>query len=115
MTKRTAKPVIDMTRITDSHRQQIERIVQVGAKIGLDQEKQKREILKAISRNFDAMIDMMDEGTQKIIFAVLIDVATVADAKRIRKHPGYGEVAAVKPAHAAPQERHNDKNPQPET
>lgn len=113
MTKRTAKPVIDMTRITDSHRQQIERIVQVGAKIGLGQERQKREILKAISRNFDAMIEVMDEGTRKIIFATLIEVATVADVKRIRQHPGHGEADAEKPADTVPQEQHNEKNPQP--
>lgn len=115
MTKRTTrKPAVDMNRISDSHRQQIERVVQIGAKIGLDQEKQKREILKAISRNFDAMIEALDEGTRKIIFAALIEVATVADAKRIKQHQGYREAHAAKPAHAVPQERHSEKNPQPE-
>ena len=115
MTKRTTrKPTVDMNRISDSHRQQIERVVQIGAKIGLDQEKQKRETLKAITRNFDAVIEALDESTRKIIFAALIDVATVADAKRIRQHSGYGVADAMKPAHTVPQERHNGKNPQPE-
>ncbi len=112
MTKRTNRtPLIDHTRMTDTQRQQIERIVQIGAKIGLDQQKQNQEILKAITRNFDAMIEAMDDGTRKIIFAGLIEVATVADAKRIRQHSGYREAEVVKPAHTVPQERHNQKNP----
>lgn len=115
MSKRTnRKALIDPSRMTDTHRQQIERIVQIGAKIGLDQQKQNQEILKAITRNFDAMVGALDEGTRKIIFAALIDVATVADAKRIRQHSGYRDADAAEPAHAAQQERPNGKNPQPD-
>ena len=114
MTKRTTrKSAVDMNRISESHRQQIERIVQVGAKIGLDQEKQKREILKAISRNFDAMIEVVDDGTKRAVFGALVEVATVADAKRIRQHSGYGQADAAL-TQAVPHERHNQKNPQPE-
>lgn len=116
MTKRTTrKPAVDMNRISESHRQQIERVVQIGAKIGLDQQRQNQEILKAITRNFDAMIEALDEGTRKIIFTALIDVATLADANRIRQHSGYREADAAKPAHAGQQERHNGRKPQPAT
>lgn len=109
MTKRTAKPTVDMNRISDSHRQQIERVVQIGAKIGLNQQRQNQEILKAVSRNFDAMIDMMDEGTRKIIFAALIDAATVADAKRIKQHPGCQEREAETLAQVVQHEQRMEK------
>lgn len=106
MTKRTTRtPVIDLTRITDSHRQQIERVVQIGAKIGLDQEKQHREILKAITRNFDAMIEAVDERTRKQVFAALIDVANVSDAKRIRIHQSFVEGDVAQAVLAASQQR----------
>lgn len=110
MTKRTNRaPLIDHTRMTDSQRQQIDRIVQIGAKIGLDQQKQKQEILKAISRSFDAMIEALDHRTRSTVFATLLEVATVADAKRIKQHSGYqeGEVAAS--AQVRPQEPRNEK------
>lgn len=37
------------------------------------------------------MVDVVDEWTRKIIFAALIEVATVADAKRIKMHSGFEE------------------------
>lgn len=115
MTKRTTrKPAVDMNRISESHRQQIERVVQIGAKIGLDQQRQKRDILKAISRNFDAMIDMIDGRARSAVFNALLEVATAADAKRIKQHPGYQEGEAVNLAYVASQERRNENNPQPD-
>lgn len=117
MTKRTnRKPLIDPTRMTDTHRQQIERIVQIGAKIGLDQQKQNREILKAITRNLDAMIDIMDDRTRTVVFNALLEVATVADAKRIRQHPRYheGDADQVTLAHAVSAQLQGEKDVQSE-
>lgn len=50
----------------------------------------------------------------KKVAAGEIEVATVADAKRIRQHSGYRDADAVKPAHTGQKERHNEKNPQHE-
>lgn len=115
MTKRTnRKPLIDPTRMTDTHRQQIERIVQIGAKIGLDQQKQNQEILKAISRSFDEMIDTLDEQARNAVFAALVEVATVADAKRIKQHLAYVEQDAATLPYVASQERRIERNTQHE-
>ncbi len=90
MTKRTTTN-IDMTRISDSHRRQIERVVSIGAKIGVDQQKKHQDILKAITRSFDAMVDAMGADECQKLFGALIGAATAADAKKIRQHPGFVE------------------------
>jgi len=82
---------IDMTRITDSHRRQIERVVAIGAKIGVDQQKKHRDILKAVARSFDGMVEAMGDAERKKLFDALIGAATSVDAKKIRQHPGFVE------------------------
>lgn len=90
MTRRTTAS-IDMARITYSHRHQIERVVAIGAKIGVDQQKKHQDILKAITRSFDGMVEAMGETERQMLFAALIRAATSADAKKIRQHPQFVE------------------------
>ena len=90
MTKRTTTN-IDMACITDSHRRQIERVVAIGAKIGVDQQKKHQDILKAIARSFDGMVEAMAEGERQKLFYALIGAATAADAKKIRQYPRFVE------------------------
>ncbi|WP_299847855.1 hypothetical protein, partial [uncultured Paracoccus sp.] len=73
----------------DSHRRQIERVVSIGAKIGVDQQKKHQDILKAITRSFDSMVDAMGEDERRKLFDALIGAATAADAKKIRQHPNF--------------------------
>ena len=57
MTKRSASSTIDLTRITETQRRQIDRVVEIGACIGINQQKQHRDILKAMTRSLHVALE----------------------------------------------------------
>ena len=87
MTKRSKSSTIDFTRITETHRRHIDRVVEIGARIGIDQQKQHQDILRAMTRSLDVALEAMADADRAKLFAALTDAATASDGRKIAQHP----------------------------
>ncbi|QPH53974.1 hypothetical protein [Pontivivens ytuae] len=79
---------INFNQLSASQMKQIERISNVGAKIGVDQEKERAAILDAMRDTLDAVFE--NEENEKLVvdlFTAFARKATTARARRIAKHP----------------------------
>ncbi len=84
--KRPKRP-IDFNRLTEGQADQIERIAQAGARIGLAQQKAHRATLDAIRDLFDPMLEAAEgDDLVREVFSALGRAATAANAKRIANH-----------------------------
>lgn len=81
------RPAIDKRIMTDAQAKKQERINQMSAELGVAQDQEWRAIDAAIAASVYGMLLDADEAFVEAFFTRILDAATTANARKIRRHP----------------------------
>ena len=114
---KTSLDNISIDTLKDGEKKSMNRILRTGAKAGLREDNDRRATLKAIRDSIGPMLDKLEnEELAYDFFDAIIATATLANARRIAKHPMCPEdIAAAVEARAAERKSRDGDKPSNDT